>query len=118
MPLIDHEAVKSIGNEAGPGWQPMLEELNLELEKIDPNYTWVQIKQKFCTLRFYYHSTYHYGSPEVERINDLIAHAEAKSATICEHCGNECESQSYGLVLCQPCTAYRELRYKKNIVLI
>jgi hypothetical protein len=123
MHVKDHRAPNAIGWETGPGWDALLEELNEKLEAIDPNYTWVQVKQKFCSLRFYLgiHDKVNCGcanDPGKCQMNQPIADAEAKSATTCEHCGAEVEPQGWGMLLCDPCQAYRELRYKKNITLI
>jgi hypothetical protein len=123
MHVKDHRAPNAIGWETGPGWDALLEELNEKLEAIDPNYTWVQVKQKFCRLSFYLGQHDRTLCPCTKGHGDCkmmyaIADADAKAATTCEHCGAQTEPGTVGLLLCGPCEVYRELRHKKNIVLI
>jgi len=67
-------------SQVGPGWIPLILELDKQLEQIDSNYVINQIKEKFGGLRYY-----------VDSLSDegwkLVDEAEAKSMTICEVCG-------------------------------
>lgn len=75
----------------------------LELEKdvadaLEELPTFVQIKEKFGTLRFYVHG----GTPEM---HNYIEFAEAMTSCTCEECGNPGKSRSGGWVrvLCNDC---------------
>lgn len=65
----------------GPGWYPILAELEGRLREIDPDYRVLQIKEKFGTLRFYWTSRHD------EAAQVAVAAAEAASARTCERCG-------------------------------
>lgn len=64
----------------GPGWVPLVEELNKQLSSICPDYKITQIKEKFGGLRFY--------TNEVpNEAWDIIEQFEEKSYSICDECG-------------------------------
>jgi len=70
-----------------------------------------QVKEKFGTLRFYYH-----GGDEF--INGLVQMAEAMTSCTCERCGNPGTTESLGgwvTTICKPCEeivqAERKARY-------
>jgi hypothetical protein len=88
----------------GPaGWQPLLHELDTMLQTRWPDYTILQVKEKFGTLRFYAepgikppdfddgaegtaaHNQWY--TDNVDAFHDLIHQYEHKSASICELCG-------------------------------
>lgn len=74
-------------NDVGPGWRPLLVELDAELLTTWPNYRITQVKEKFGTLRFY--ASPHPG-PSTEgwaQFDATIRKYEERSATICEQCG-------------------------------
>lgn len=70
--------------DVGDGWMPVVDELNVRLARLDPDYTIAQVKEKFGGLRFY---------PETiradvrEQAYAIIREAEDKCSTICEVCG-------------------------------
>jgi hypothetical protein len=68
-----------------PGWQPLLGELDLCLQAIDPGYYVEQVKQKFGALRVYVISLG--GSELSAQLSDAVAEFEQRSITICEDCG-------------------------------
>lgn len=86
------------------GWQPLLVELDAKLKERWPDYTISQVKEKFGTLRFYADPGIEapdFGDDEagtaahnqwyadnVDAFHDLIHEYEAKTAEICEVCGN------------------------------
>jgi len=69
-------------NNVGEGWHPILRELEEELNKIDPDFILLQVKEKFGGLRYYAHP--HVPDPAFE---GAIHVAEAKSERTCEVCG-------------------------------
>ena len=125
------------GFECGDGWFQLIYELCTSIEAqaremgLDPaTEDWPmarQVKEKFGSLRFYISAP----SPEpsdnrleaesrggmlsfrpvasIESIRKLVAEAEAKSATICQSCGEpaELKTDGYWRVLCDPCEAKR-----------
>ncbi|MGC5027925.1 hypothetical protein ACLQ3K_24490 [Tsukamurella sp. DT100] len=68
----------------GPGWYPLLIDLDRELAAIDPHYQLVQVKEKFGGLRYYVEF-----EPDRSRpgFDDLIRAAERRSERTCEECG-------------------------------
>ena len=71
-----------VGIDTGPGWFPLLLELDAKLAAIDPDYRLLQVKEKFGGLRFYAETKT--GGPE---FFELIREAERRSYSICEECG-------------------------------
>ncbi len=65
----------------GPGWYPILAELDERLREIDPDYRVLQVKEKFGTLRFYW------SGRNREAGDRVVREAEAASARTCELCG-------------------------------
>lgn len=64
----------------GPGWFPLITELDARLAEIKPDYEVHQVKEKFGGLRYYIGS----GS---EEMHQLIQEAEERSYKICEETG-------------------------------
>ena len=84
------------GDETGPGWKSLIEELVKDLKTLGWDGTILQIKEKFGGLRFYIGG----GSNE---IFDRINKAEEDSYKICEECGKEGElrqNRSWVRTLC------------------
>lgn len=89
------------GFEVGPGWYPLIYKLCVKLltlsELTKVTFIADQVKEKFGTLRFYWHSE---GSTATmvdaaESIaNDIVDKAERRSAYTCERCGD------HGRVVC------------------
>jgi hypothetical protein len=81
--------VFALGLDCNDGWYPLIDELCGKIEYLlDTKYpeyksefTVLQVKQKFGSLRFYVS-----GAPD--EIFDLVDEYERKSESICEHCGN------------------------------
>jgi hypothetical protein len=90
-------------NDCPPGWRPLVDELDAKLKERWPGYEILQVKEKFGTLRFYgnpgieppdfpdddagtaAHNQWY--ADNVDTFHDLIHAYEAKTATICELCG-------------------------------
>ena len=109
----------------GKGWQPIVQQLDKDLAKIDRNYTIDQIKEKFGGLRYYYHLSqsfifrypFLWRTPLyvlVERHRDrkrnkmkaLVLQAEKVCWNTCEACGsNEGVTTSgvWSKTLCAQC---------------
>lgn len=85
----------------GPGWIPLLDQLCTDLVALGWNREVYQIKEKFGGLRFYAKSDDNY-----QVLRPVLAAAEAKSLTICEHCGAPGElnrTRAWLRTLCVPC---------------
>lgn len=114
------------GENDSPGWAGLLDDLNARLEAIDPNYTWVQIKQKFCELVVYLgpHNMARCGCTGYTdcRMQHAIQSAAQVSVTTCEECGGWAAARNYGVISCETCelehNAKRELRRHKNVVTV
>lgn len=98
----------------GEGWADLVSDLVDDLEKVDPDFKVVQVKEKFGGLRFYV--DYYISSEETESgsnkearqkyIRSLVSAAEAKSYLICEDCGEPGSTSSIGywiVTLCENC---------------
>ncbi len=93
----------------GPGWYPMLVELDSVLAQLDPEYEVRQVKEKFGGLCYYAHT----GRPELrEAFRAAIREAEDRSAVTCELCGEPGSLHQTGLsparwvkTLCPACAA-------------
>jgi hypothetical protein len=69
--------------ECGPGWHPLIISIHQEIEKIDPDYTILQIKEKYGGLRFYYAT----NSRRHNQIDRKVHYYEDKSYEVCEITG-------------------------------
>jgi hypothetical protein len=69
----------------GPGWYPLLCELESTLAQLDPGFRVHQVKEKFGALCFYAHSEHYRGlhNPFIDAIREV----EHRSAVTCELCG-------------------------------
>jgi hypothetical protein len=93
--------------ECNTGWYSMLEEMFAELKAIDAKLTFMQIKEKFGSLRVYYS---HFGSEKMtdeeykvqdKLVQDIITKYENKSYNVCEQCGAPGEVKGvYGWYTC------------------
>jgi hypothetical protein len=81
--------------DTGPGWFDLIAELDEALREIYPDYTILQVKEKFGTLRYYTNGV---PSELFEIFRARINEAETKSTTICEECGEPGTSTSYGWI--------------------
>lgn len=71
--------------DVGPGWFPLLAELDAQLARLDPAYVVHQCKSKFGGLRFYADTTLE--GAIADEFAALIRAAETASQTRCEECG-------------------------------
>lgn len=75
----------------GAGWRPLLSELDDMLKYLSPEYSVLQVKQKFGTLRLY--AEYVPKPDETNRetaqkmFYSLIHHYESRTTRMCEVCG-------------------------------
>ncbi len=66
-----------------PGWHAIIAAIDVELSKIDPDYTIQQIKEKFGGLRYYFNTkTEHWRV-----MNDVVARYEQVAWSTCEISG-------------------------------
>lgn len=70
------------------GWVDIVVALDTQLAALVPDYTIVQVKEKFAGLRYYIGS---WGvaddDPRIGMARDLIAEAEHRSMSTCQVCG-------------------------------
>ena len=69
-----------IGADWGPGWDDIVFDVHNKLVKINPNYSIVQIKEKFAALRYYVFGI-------TNEYYEIMIDAEERSAVTCEECG-------------------------------
>jgi len=102
-------------NDVGPGWRPLVRDLDAKLRAIDPDYTIDQVKEKFGGLRFYF-SSERYGELE-----PLVNEAERQSFKLCEDCGEPGSIEDSGAwlkTLCSDCRKKeneRRAKYEKQV---
>jgi len=71
----------------GEGWYGIIIRCNNKLSMLDPEYRILQIKEKFGTLRYYYHTNTNIYAIK-EAMDRYVRQAELESAVTCEVCGN------------------------------
>lgn len=71
----------------GKGWNNLILDIHQKLLHLDPNYTILQIKEKFGTLRYYFLFSDGLDQITIRIMNDIVALAEDRSGFICEQCG-------------------------------
>ena len=89
--------------DCGPGWYPILANLEQCLNALEPDYEVHQIKEKYGTLRFYWSGNHPDG-------DNLIDEAETRSAQTCELCGTPGRLRSnrgWYQTLCDACAESR-----------
>ncbi|MFZ9715907.1 MAG: hypothetical protein ACO3CH_00430 [Ilumatobacteraceae bacterium] len=69
------------------GWHTLVIDCHLELWAIDPNYSILQIKEKFGTLRYYFSPSEPMAHLRKE-MNKVVAVYESVSSYKCEKCGD------------------------------
>ena len=69
------------------GWYKLVIDTHKKLKYIDPNYQIHQIKEKFGGLRYYYQSSFPYGSMQDEIMQAIVNNAEEIASKTCETCG-------------------------------
>lgn len=70
--------------DTGPGWYPILAELDQQLSAIDPDYVVHQVKEKFGGLRYYCHTD---RDELKDQMYQLVRAAEQRAWVTCEECG-------------------------------
>jgi hypothetical protein len=70
----------------GPGWIPIIVELDKALAEITPNYELVQVKEKFGGLRYYIDAG-DVNKDNYDAVYALIGSAEKTAAVTCDECG-------------------------------
>ena len=71
--------------ECREGWLAIIKDLHGKLENLAPDYTLLQVKEKFGGLRYYYH---HVGfKSTISKMDEYVAAAERASIETCEVCG-------------------------------
>lgn len=83
-----------IGIDCGAGWWKILNNGHQALKMIHPDYTIVQVKEKFGNLRFYVDSYPKSDTPQGFAVTAIIRYMENLSSKTCEKCGED----SYGYV--------------------
>lgn len=73
--------------QCGPGWYPIIAELDETLGQLDPDYTVQQVKEKFGGLRYYYTPSGPLGDEVGAKMAACVRTAEARAARTCEHTG-------------------------------
>lgn len=88
------------------GWYPIICELDAALAAIDPQYVVHQVKEKFGTLSYYFHSDVDGAR---DQMHALVDEAETRCAATCELCGQpgtpHTNSRSWMKTLCPSCAA-------------
>ena len=74
------------GIECGEGWRDIISRTHEKLKYLDPDYTILQIKEKFGGLRYYFDSS-EYGGVTYDIMNDVVSSAEREASYTCELCG-------------------------------
>lgn len=103
----------------GPGWYPLIIELDEKIAEIAPNYVVAQVKEKFGTLRYYF-SVYGDETAKYDEVDSIIDEYEARSGTICELCGADGEMKVrryWYQTLCSECAeknGYEDIPAKKG----
>ena len=110
------------GMECGDGWYNLLEECFTKLQHVcdliskDGREVQViadQIKEKYGTLRFYYHVIGDATNIECDIIDDIVTEADRNSQRTCEETGEDGTICNYGSWLKTLCrTKAKELGYK------
>lgn len=70
------------------GWLELVRACHEELVRLDPEYTVLQVKEKFGSLRYYYATTHEPSDARATAMRDIVTKYEALSSTVCESCGS------------------------------
>lgn len=98
----------SMGIQCGEGWIPIIKDLCEDLDEMEAEFKFVQIKEKFGGLRAY---TEGVSGDDAQEALELIHEAEENSYNVCEKCGDEGEiSRNGGWIRtrCDECDAAGE----------
>lgn len=74
--------------DVGPGWFPIIEELERDLEEMVPGYRVVQVKEKFGGLRYYADPPLDAPEETWREMQKRIDAAETLALDTCEECGS------------------------------
>ena len=90
-------------DDVGLGWLPLIEVLDRQLRRLDPDYRIEQVKEKFGGLRYYI--TTSEGCTNTDSMYAIIDTIELLSFRICEDCGRPGEERGNGWIrtLCDEC---------------
>lgn len=103
-------AAAPCGASVGPGWRPLIEELDKVLTRVAPEHRIAQVKEKFGGLRYYVDNL---DGTNAAQVYAAIELAERLSYRICEDCGAPGTSVSLSgwfRTLCSGCTETAEER--------
>jgi hypothetical protein len=111
----------AFGIEVNDGWYSLIDGLCASIIKIleENNYTSSdiktdQVKEKFGSLRFYYHFNKQVPDSVEKAISDLVETAERLSSEICETCGNHGKTYNDTGWLTTECESCRWERLRKH----
>lgn len=89
------------------GWKQLLNNMFNELRSINSSVKFIQIKEKFGTLRAYVEN------PTTDQEYEIITRYESKSATVCYECGEPATHMNRGWI-----TYACEKHSKDNAILL
>jgi hypothetical protein len=91
--------------DCGPGWYPLLLDLDADLARIDPDYVVVQVKEKFATLRYYIRpdSADRGVWERMEARKELAYELSARTCELCGAPGSRHASGARLRTLCPEC---------------
>lgn len=98
-----HGGRRSVFIECDEGWYPIIAQLDMDIRKVTPDYTILQIKEKFGGLRYYIGAL---QEDVFDKVHGIIADAEEIAAKTCECCGEPgvlCRRGGWLKTLCQNC---------------
>ena len=70
------------------GWRSLIEDCHREMLAVDADYSVVQVKEKFGSLRYYYSTSYEPNDPRADELWGIARKYEELSSTVCESCGS------------------------------
>ena len=93
------------GEETGEGWKSIIADTHKRLRHLDPDYTILQIKEKFGGLRYYFAQSKTIDPITWEIMEDVVIAAELRCSRMCEHCGAPGKPRAGGWIktLCDDC---------------
>ena len=91
-------------NNVGEGWHELIKTLEEKLNKIDPEFELLQVKEKFGGLRYYANTS---NDDERTNFHQLISLAEEASFHLCEVCGEPGENKATHQWLKTLCETHR-----------
>lgn len=100
------------GFECGDGWFDILNEMMKSIDALHPKgFSFLQIKEKFGTLRVYWGIDSNENEEDLyTRIDEIITRTEQLSEAVCEDCGGKGRLRTingWSVTLCDPCTMKR-----------